>query len=196
MRERTPSGADLRRARRRTIPDVIAPRLCVLFCGINPGVYSAAIGHHFGRPGNRFWKALHAAGFTPRLLSPSEDATLLEHGLGITNLVPRTTASADELTAAELAQGARTLIAKAERYRPQVVAVLGIGAYRLGFDRPDAAVGRQDERIGGCAAWMLPNPSGRSAHYRLEDLALHFRALRQALEPRRGRLGVDRARSR
>jgi double-stranded uracil-DNA glycosylase len=180
---RRPSAVDLRRARRRRIADVIAPRLRVLFCGINPGLYSAAIGHHFGRPGNRFWKALHAAGFTRQLLSPYEDATLLEHGLGITNLVPRTTASADELTAAELAQGARVLIAKAVRYRPQVVAVLGIGAYRLGFDRPDAAVGRQDEGIGSSMAWVLPNPSGRSAHYGLEDLALHFRALRHALEP-------------
>jgi TDG/mug DNA glycosylase family protein len=192
----TPSAVDLRRARRLTIADVIAPRLRVLFCGINPGLYSAAIGHHFGRPGNRFWKALDAAGFTPRLLSPYEDGTLLEHGLGITNLVPRTTASADELTADELAQGARVLIAKAERCRPQVVAVLGIGAYRLGFDRPHAAVGRQDERIGGCAAWVLPNPSGRSAHYRLENLAQHFRALRHAVRPRRGQLGVDRARLR
>ena len=192
----TPSAVALRRARRRTIADVIAPRLGVLFCGINPGLYSAAIGHHFGRPGNRFWKALHAAGFTPRLLSPYEDGTLLEHGLGITNLVPRTTASADELTKAELAQGARVLIAKAERYRPQVVAVLGIGAYRLGFDRPDAAVGRQDERIGGCAAWVLPNPSGLNAHYQLEHLTEHFRALRHAVRPRPRRHGVDRARLR
>lgn len=183
MRARTPSGVDLRRARRRTIADVIAPRLRVLFSGINPGVYSAAIGHHFGRPGNRFWKALHAAGFTPRLLSPYEDGTLLEYGLGITNLCPRTTASADELTPAELAQGARTLIAKAERYRPQVVAVLGVGAYRLGFDCPDAAVGRQDEDIGGCAAWVLPNPSGLNAHYGLGDLTQHFRALHQAVRP-------------
>jgi TDG/mug DNA glycosylase family protein len=153
----------------------------VLFSGINPGLYSAAIGHHFGRPGNRFWKALYAAGFTPRLLSPYEDATLLEHGLGITNLVPRTTANADELTRDEIAQGARTLIDKAEQYRPKVIAVLGIGAYRLGFDRPDAAVGRQDEGIGGCVAWVLPNPSGLNAHYGLEDLTRHFRALRHAL---------------
>jgi TDG/mug DNA glycosylase family protein len=182
-----PSAVDLRRARRRTLPDVIAPRLRVLFCGINPGLYSAAIGHHFGRPGNRFWKALHASGFTPRRLTAQEDRTLLDHGLGITNLCPRTTASAEELTPAELADGARVLIGKAEQYRPRVVAVLGIGAYRLGFDRPDAAVGRQEDAIGGCTAWALPNPSGLNAHYGLEDLTQHFRALREAVEARLAR---------
>lgn len=173
-----PDVAALRRARRRTVPDVIAPGLRVLFCGINPGLYSAAIGHHFGRPGNRFWKALWAAGFTPRLLSPFEDSTLLDYGLGITNLCPRTTASADELTPGELAGGALELVAKAAQYRPRTVAVLGIGAYRLGFDRPDATVGRQHETIGPAAAWVLPNPSGLNAHYGMEDLAHHFRALR------------------
>jgi TDG/mug DNA glycosylase family protein len=186
-----PSREELLACAGRTVEPVIARGLRVLFCGINPGAYSAAIGHHFGRPGNRFWKALYAAGLTPRLLSPYEDATLLDHGLGITNMCPRTTASADELTRDEIEQGARLLIAKAERYRPRVVAVLGIGAYRLGFDR-DATVGRQRQGIGGCAAWVLPNPSGRSAHYGLEDLARHFRALRHAVRPRPGRLGVHR----
>ena len=195
IRAGTPSAVDLRRARRRTIDDVIAPRLRVLFCGINPGLYSAAIGHHFGRPGNRFWKALYAAGFTPRLLSPYEDGTLLEHGLGITNLCPRTTASADELTPAELVRGARALIAKVERHRPRVVAVLGVGAYRLGFDRPHAAVGRQGEGIGGCMAWVLPNPSGLNAHYQLEDLTEHFRALLYsvALVDSCSKAGIDSA---
>jgi TDG/mug DNA glycosylase family protein len=123
-----PTLADLRRARRLRLPDVIAPGIRVLFCGINPGLYSAAVGHHFGRPGNRFWKALHASGFTDRLYSPDEDLDLPTLGLGITNLCPRTTARAEELSGAELARGARALAAKAARYRPRVIAVLGVGA--------------------------------------------------------------------
>ena len=146
-----PDAAALVRARRRKLPDVIAPRLRILFCGINPGLYSTAVGHHFGRPGNRFWKALHASGFTPRLFSPSEDSTLLAFGIGITNLCPRTTASADELTAAELERGGRALVAKARRYRPRVVAILGIGAYRAGFGRPEAVIGTPDARDRGVA---------------------------------------------
>jgi double-stranded uracil-DNA glycosylase len=177
-----PNAAALVRARRRTLPDVIAPGLRVLFCGINPGLYSTAIGHHFGRPGNRFWKALHASGFTPRLFSPDEDAALLAYGLGITNLCPRTTASADELTADELARGARELVAKAARYRPRIVAVLGIRAYRLGFDQADATIGRQSAPMAGAVTWVLPNPSGLNAHYRPADLARHFRVLRKVLE--------------
>jgi TDG/mug DNA glycosylase family protein len=177
-----PDVAALVRARRRRLPDVIAPGLRVLFCGINPGLYSTAIGHHFGRPGNRFWKALHASGFTPRLFSPEEDATLLALGIGITNLCPRTTASADELTAEELAGGARALVAKAMRYRPRAVAILGLGAYRRGFDQADAIVGRQDPLASGALTWVLPNPSGLNAHYGLEELARHFRLLREAVE--------------
>jgi TDG/mug DNA glycosylase family protein len=173
-----PSALDLQRARRLRLPDVIGPGLRVLFCGINPGLYSAAVGHHFGRPGNRFWKALHASGFTGRLFSPSEDAQLLTLGLGITNLCPRTTARADELSASELARGARAVAAKAARHRPRVVAVLGVGAYRMAFGRPAARVGRQDEEIGGALAWVLPNPSGLNAHYGLADITEHFRALR------------------
>jgi len=160
---------------------VIAPSLRVLFCGINPGLYSTAVGHHFGRPGNRFWKALHASGFTPRLFSPGEDAALLDFGIGITNLSPRTTASADELTAAELARGGRALVAKARRYRPRVVAILGIGAYRAGFGRPDAVIGRQEAPTAQALTWVLPNPSGLNAHYGLEALTRHFRLLRAAV---------------
>jgi double-stranded uracil-DNA glycosylase len=182
-----PDLAALRRARRRTLRDVIAPGLRVLFCGINPGLYSTAVGHHFGRPGNRFWKALHASGFTPRLFSPSEDATLLGFGLGITNLVPRTTASADELTADELERGGRELVAKAVRYRPRVVAILGIGAYRVGFSRPQASIGRQDRATGEALTWVLPNPSGLNAHYGLPDLVHHFRLLRVVVEETSGR---------
>jgi TDG/mug DNA glycosylase family protein len=177
-----PDAAALLRARRGTLRDVIAPSLRVLFCGINPGLYSTAVGHHFGRPGNRFWKALHASGFTPRLFSPSEDSTLLDLGIGITNLCPRTTASADELEAAELARGGRALVAKARRYRPRVVAILGIGAYRAGFGRPDAILGGQDEPTAQALTWVLPNPSGLNAHYGLEALTRHFRLLRAVVE--------------
>jgi len=175
-----PDLAALRRARRRTLRDVIAPGLRVLFCGINPGLYSTAIGHHFGRPGNRFWKALHASGFTPRLLSPSEDGALLDLGLGITNLCPRTTAGADELTADELERGGREFVAKVIRHRPRVVAILGIGAYRVGFSRPDAVLGRQAEPTVPVLTWVLPNPSGLNAHYGLEALTRHFRILHAA----------------
>lgn len=181
------AAVDLSRARRLRLPDVIGPGLRVLFCGINPGLYSAAVGHSFARPGNRFWKALHRSGFTSRLFAAQEDASLLALGLGITNLCPRTTARADELSAAELARGARGLAAKAGLYRPSVVAVLGVGAYRLAFGRLDARVGRQEDAIGGCTVWVLPNPSGLNAHYGLADLARHFRALRESLDARSGR---------
>jgi TDG/mug DNA glycosylase family protein len=182
-----PTPADLRRARRRRLPDVIGPGLGILFCGINPGLYSTAVGHQFARPGNRFWKALHASGFTDRRFSPFEDALLPSLGLGVTNLCPRTTATADELTAAEIARGARDLLDKVARYRPQLVAVLGIGAYRLAFGRMDAVVGPQPDLIGESEAWVLPNPSGLNAHYGLESLTQHFRALRDHAESRRGR---------
>jgi len=182
-----PDLAALQRARRQTLRDVIAPGLRVLFCGINPGLYSTAVGHHFGRPGNRFWKAMHASGFTPRLFSPSEDATLVDLGIGITNLCARTTASADELTADELQRGARELVAKVVRYRPRAVAILGIGAYRIGFRRAEASIGRQDTPTGGALTWVLPNPSGLNAHYGIEDLVHHFGMLRVAVEERSGR---------
>lgn len=175
-----PTRADLAAARDLTIPDVIAPGLDVLFCGINPSLYSGATGHHFARPGNRFWPALHLAGFTPRLLYPSEQDELLSYGLGVTNLVARTTARADELTSEELRDGTRRLTALVERYRPHAVAVVGVTAYRAGFQRPRAAVGRQEERLGDALIWVLPNPSGLNAHYQLPALADEFRALRAA----------------
>jgi double-stranded uracil-DNA glycosylase len=145
------------------------------------------VGHQFARPGNRFWKALHASGFTDRLFSPFEDATLPSLGLGITNLCPRTTATADELTAEEIARGGRLLTAKVMEYRPRLVAVLGIGAYRLAFGRADAVVGPQRDRIGKSEAWVLPNPSGLNAHYSLESLTRHFRALREHVTSGHGR---------
>ena len=176
-----PTKEEIQAAAGRTVPDVIAPDLRVLFCGINPGLYTAAIGHHFGRPGNRFWPTLHQAGFTPRLLHPSEQRELLNWGYGITNLVPRTTATADELSAEELLAGRKRLVSKVKRYQPRVLAVLGIGAYRTAFQHPKASPGLQMERIGNTILWVLPNPSGLNAHYRLSDLVEQFRNLHEAV---------------
>ena len=182
-----PTAAELAAARRRTIPDVIAPDLAVLFCGINPGLYSAATGWHFARPGNRFWPALHLSGFTARTLRPAEQELLLGYRLGVTNVVARATARADELTRDELRAGAVALTALAARYHPRFVAVVGISAYRTAFDRPAAGVGPQDELIAGARLWVLPNPSGLNAHYQLPALAAEFRALREvALGPALG----------
>jgi double-stranded uracil-DNA glycosylase len=176
-----PTPAELALAEGRTVPDVLRPGLDVLFCGINPGLWSAAVGHHFARPGNRFWKALHLGGFTPRQLDPAEEDELPRLGLGITNLVGRATAGAAELGPEELRAGAAGLAAKAAATRPRVVAVLGVGAYRTAFARPRAAVGPLPEPIGGSAAWLLPNPSGLNAHYQLPDLAEAFAELRRSL---------------
>src|SRR5437660_8960573 len=160
-----PSGADLAAAAGKGIRDVVAPDLRVLFVGINPGLYSAATGHHFARPGNRFWPALHAAGFTPRLLHPSEQQLLLEAGYGLTNLVARATAGAAELAPAEFVAGRRRLAAKVRRYRPRTVAFLGMGAYRHAFGEPKAGLGEQPQRFEGARVWVLPSPSGLNATY-------------------------------
>lgn len=189
-----PDRAALIAAAGRQVPDLIRPGLKVLFCGINPGLYSAATGHHFARPGNRFWPALHAGGLTPRIVAPWEEVELLELGLGITNLVARATAAAAELTSAELVAGRRRLVRKVARYRPAWVAVLGVGAYRAGFRRPEARLGRQPERLGSAGLWLLPNPSGLNAHHQLGDLAAAFAELRRAsirrpLLPRARRAG-------
>lgn len=169
-----PSREQIAEAWGRLVPDLIGPGLNVLFSGINPSLYSAAVGHHFARPGNRFWPALRTAGVTPRLFSPFEGGLLLGLGCGITNVVDRPTARADELTAAELVEGGRALVAKVEAHRPAFVAFLGITAYRSAFGRPLARVGPQPERIGDSRVWVLPNPSGLNAHYRLEDLGRLF----------------------
>jgi double-stranded uracil-DNA glycosylase len=179
-----PSKADLEAARGRTIPDVLGPDLDVVFVGINPGLWSGAIGHHFARPGNRFWKALRGSGFTDWLLSPFEDGSLLEWNLGLTNLVARTTARAGELGADEIRRGARELEERLTPLRPRFVAVLGIGAYRTGFGRPHAALGPQEHDLGGPRLWVLPNPSGLNAHHQLDDLTERFRALRDAARER------------
>jgi double-stranded uracil-DNA glycosylase len=175
-----PTRSDLLASRGRRLPDIIAPDLAVLFCGINPGLYSAAVGHHFARPGNRFWTALHAAGFTDRVYHPSEDGLLLGVRCGLTNIVARATAQASELTADELVIGRRRLERKIRRYAPRWVALLGIGAYRTAFGRPRATLGRQAERIGRSRLWVLPNPSGLNAHHQPADLARAYRRLRRA----------------
>ena len=160
--------------------DVIAPDLDVLFCGINPGLYTAAIGHHFGRPGNRFWKVLHLAGFTPRELSPFEEHELLRYGCGVTNLVNYATARADELDAADLARGGRRLARTIRRWRPRRVAVLGLDAFRAAFGARRVTVGEQEERIAGSRVWVLPNTSGLQASYQLDDLVRLFTELRRS----------------
>ena len=177
-----PTPAELADAEGRFVPDVLGPGLRVLFCGINPGLWSAAVGHHFARPGNRFWKALHLGGLTPRLLVPDEEGELLGLGLGVTNLVERATAGAADLGPDELRSGEARLIAKVAATRPRVVAVLGVGAYRTAFDRPKATVGPQPDPIAGSRAWLLPNPSGLNAHYQLPDLAEAFAELRRSLD--------------
>jgi TDG/mug DNA glycosylase family protein len=185
MKPFKPTKAELLAARGKRVPDVITPGLDVLFVGINPGLYSGATGHHFARPGNRFWPALNRAGFTPRLLSPFEERELLRHRLGITNFVNRATATADELAAEALVAGGRRLVAKVKRLRPRVVAVLGVGAYQAAFGRRRVTIGPQEETLGGAALWVLPNPSGLNANYQLADLARLFRRLRTAARTRR-----------
>jgi TDG/mug DNA glycosylase family protein len=177
-----PTRADLLASSKKTLRDLIAPDLRVLFCGINPGLYSAATGHHFARPGNRFWPTLFAAGFTDRLLMPSEEAELLSRGYGITNVVRRASATADELASEELVRGGPRLRAKVRRYRPRYLAMLGIGAYRVAFRQPKAQLGPQSELIGETTVWVLPSPSGLNAHYQAGDLARLFRELRESVE--------------
>ena len=177
-----PTKAQLLAATSKTVRDVIAPDLKVLFCGINPGLYTAAVGHHFARPGNRFWPALHASGFTERLLSPFDERELLKSGYGITNVVPRTTPTAGLLAKEEIVAGGQRLQKKILRYRPGVLAVLGVGAYRVAFNRPKAVVGKQDELIGKTILWVLPNPSGLNANYQAADLTRLFSELREAVE--------------
>jgi double-stranded uracil-DNA glycosylase len=182
MRSHKPTKAEILAGAGKTLPDVIGPGLRVLFCGINPGLYSGATGHHFARPGNRFWPTLYGAGFTPRLLTPAEEQELLTYGYGITNLVERATATAAELTAEELAIGGQRLRAKVEQYQPQVLAILGISAYRLAFDEPRAILGRQPGSIGATQIHVLPNPSGLNAHYTPADLARVYGEFRQTIE--------------
>jgi double-stranded uracil-DNA glycosylase len=174
-----PTREQLAEAAGRLVPDVIAPGLEVLFCGINPGLYSAATGHHFARPGNRFWPALHRSGFTPRRLDPAEQELLLDFGLGVTNIAARATAGAAELSPAELREGGELLVEKLRRHRPAWVAFLGLGAYGTAFGRRHPRVGPAG-LVEGTASWVLPNPSGLNAHYRPAELAAAFAELRRA----------------
>lgn len=187
-----PTRQQLAAARGKRVPDVLAPDLRVLFVGINPGLYSGTVGHHFARPGNRFWKALHAGGFTRRVLAPFEERELLSDGIGVTNIVAYATASASELTTAELRRGAKLLERKVRRSRPQVVAFLGIGAYRSAFGRGNATFGKQQEALAGAQVWVLPNPSGINATYQLPALISRFRILHRSIESATSRLGAKR----
>jgi TDG/mug DNA glycosylase family protein len=181
MKNFKPSKEDLRDAVNRTTEDLIDYNWKVLFCGINPGLWSGATGLHFARPGNRFWKVLHLAGFTDRILHPSEEHELLERGYGITSFCKRTTARADELTTEEFIAGGRALIKKLEKYKPNALAVLGITAFRAAFAQPKARLGLQNERLANVPVWVLPNPSGLNAHYQANDLAALFRELRETI---------------
>jgi TDG/mug DNA glycosylase family protein len=180
-----PTKQQLLAAHDKTVRDVIAPRMRVLFCGINPGLYTAAVGHHFARPGNRFWPALYAAGFTERLLSPFDERELLKSGYGITNVVMRTTATADLLSREELREGGKRLVRKVLRYKPDFLALLGLGAYRAAFEKPKAFIGRQSQTIGDTVVWVLPNPSGLNAHYQAKQLAALFAELKTAVDNHR-----------
>ena len=177
-----PTKADLEAARGKTIADVTAKNLNVLFCGINPGLYTAAVGHHFARPGNRFWPAMHQGGFTPTLMSPFDSHRLLEWNYGITNMCPRPTAMAHQLSTHELRKGAKALTRKILRYKPRFVAIIGITSYRIAFGRKDARLGLQPETIGDSKIWVLPNPSGLNAHYQVSDLAKLFAKLKRAVD--------------
>lgn len=164
------------------VDDLVGARVRLLFVGINPGLWTAAVNAHFARRGNRFWPALHAAGITPRLVDASDGMTaadrtmVTELGIGITNIVPTASARADELTRAELHDGAVALAAKVADLDPTVVAVLGLTAYRHAFDRPKAVAGLQHETLGGAELWVLPNSSGLNAHESVDSLAIAYRA--------------------
>ncbi len=177
-----PTQEEIIAAKNKTIDDVIDYNLKILFCGINPGLYTAAIGHNFGRSGNRFWPSLFEAGFTPEILSPFDEKKLLNYGLGITNFVARATAKADEIQKEEFIEGGEILKEKIKKYKPKILAVLGIGAYRIAFDKSKAKVGLQEENIGETKIWVLPNPSGLNAGYNFEKIVETLRELKIASE--------------
>lgn len=177
-----PTKEDLLAAKNKTLPDIIDYNLKVLFCGINPGLYTAAVGHHFGRPGNRFWKTLFEAGFTDRLLHPSEQELFLKKGYGITNLVERATNLASEIGNHEFTEGGKRLIHKIEEYKPKWLAFVGIGAYKIAFNQPHAITGKQDIVIANANVWLLPSTSGLNANYRPMELVQLFKNLRLTLE--------------
>jgi TDG/mug DNA glycosylase family protein len=177
LRPKKPTVEEVQAAHGKQLPNILAPGLDVVFCGINPGLYSAAVGYHFARPGNRFWPALYASGFTDRRLQPHEQKRMLEYGCGLTNLVARATSVAAELRTEELRHGRDLLRRRVARYGPSWVAVLGKGAYQKAFRRSKAEFGRQEETLGGAGLWLLPNPSGLNARYQPPELAEMFREL-------------------
>lgn len=177
-----PTTQELQSAEGKIVPDLIAPGLKVLLVGINPGLYSGATGYHFARPGNRFWPALHLAGITPRRFDPAEEQELLKLGYGITAMVRRATATAQELKREEYREGARQLEEKVRKFQPKLVCFLGIGAYRIGFSRPKAQLGPQEETIAGVPVWVLPNPSGLNAHFTVDDFGRMLAEVREAAE--------------
>jgi TDG/mug DNA glycosylase family protein len=181
MERYKPTRQDLIEAINKKVPDVITPHLKVLFCGINPGLYTAAVGYHFARPGNRFWPALYEGGFTPRLLYPEENAELLEYGYGITNLVEKPTLQAGELTKDELIDGRVEFEKKIAIFKPNWVAILGLQAFRIAYDKK-ARLGKQDFLIGESKVWVMPNPSGLNAHFLPKDWARLFREFKKAVD--------------
>lgn len=176
-----PNKKQLEAARKKKVPDLYLPNTSVVFCGINPGLYSAAVGHHFAGPGNLLWPTLFASDFTPRLFTAFDANELLSLGFGITNLVARTTATADELDHDELHRGARQVTKKLKVWQPRWVAFLGLHAYRIAFERRKAIVGRQDETIGDTKIYLLPNPSGLNAFHQPAILNQMFSEFRQVL---------------
>ncbi|WP_069174162.1 G/U mismatch-specific DNA glycosylase [Streptomyces griseus] len=170
-------------ARDRVVPDVVAGGLLVLFCGINPSLTSAATGHHFAHPGNRFWPVLHRSGFTPRQLTPSEQDELPHYGLGITNVVARATARADELSTEEFREGGKLLAGRVEELSPRWLAVVGVTAYRKAFGERTARTGPQERLVGGARVWVLPNPSGLNAHWTVRTMAEEYARLRASAMP-------------
>lgn len=167
------------------LPDVLAPGLSVVFCGINPGVEAAACGHHFLGRGNRFWPVLHAAGFTPHLLAPQEDRSVLAYGIGLTTAVARPTRRAALLRPEELADSAAALRRKLALYRPQCIAFLGKAAYLAISARREAAWGEQQERLEQSRVWLLPNPSGLNRAFSRQQLVQSYGALKRTLAPHR-----------
>lgn len=167
---------------RRTVPDIVGPGMRVLLVGINPGLYSGATGHHFAKPGNRFWPALHLSGFTPRLLHPSEEREILEYGIGMTKLVQRATATAAELSDEEYRKGGTRIRRMVRKWKPRAVCFLGVGAYGTAYGIKRVKVGPQEGDFEGSLLWIIPNPSGLNANYQLPDYVRMLRELRETLE--------------
>lgn len=192
---RRPRPADLQNAWGRQVPDVIGPDLRVLFVGINPGLWSGAVAHHFAHPSSRFWKALYLSGFTPRLLAPEDEEELLRYGLGLTNLVDYATAAAKDLTADDLRSGARLVVTKVRQYRPVWVCLLGVGAYRIAFEQPRAQIGLQPTRIVNASVWVLPGPSGQNAQFPITAAVAECTRFKMAVEAEQARRAADPASS-